>query len=102
LTFTQSTIHAENIRKTRQPSRLVLSIQPNEGILLAFQAKYPGPKIQLRPVGMRFCYRASFGVPSPDAYETLLWDAMKKDATLFKRADQVEADWELLMPVLET
>jgi glucose-6-phosphate 1-dehydrogenase len=85
-----------------QPSRLVLSIQPNEGILLSFQAKYPGPKMQLRPVDMRFCYRASFGVPSPDAYETLLWDVMKKDATLFMRADQVEAAWELLMPVLET
>jgi glucose-6-phosphate 1-dehydrogenase len=84
-----------------QPSRLVLAIQPDEGILLGFQAKYPGPKMQLRPVDMRFCYRASFDVPSPDAYETLLWDVMKKDATLFMRSDQVEAAWELLMPVLD-
>jgi glucose-6-phosphate 1-dehydrogenase len=84
-----------------QPSRLVLSIQPDEGIVLGFQAKYPGPKMQLRPVDMRFSYRESFDAPSPDAYETLLWDVMKKDATLFMRADQVEAAWELLMPVLE-
>ena len=84
-----------------QPSRLVLSIQPDEGIVLGFQAKYPGPKMQLRPVDMRFSYRESFDAPSPDAYETLLWDVMKKDATLFMRADQVEAAWELLTPVLE-
>jgi glucose-6-phosphate 1-dehydrogenase len=85
-----------------QPSRLVLSIQPDEGIVLGFQAKYPGPKMQLRSVDMRFSYRESFDASSPDAYETLLWDVMKKDATLFMRADQVEAAWELLMPVLET
>jgi len=83
------------------PSKLVLSIQPEEGIALGFQAKYPGPKMQLRPVDMRFKYRESFTVPSADAYETLLWDVMKNDATLFMRADQVEAAWQLLMPVFE-
>jgi glucose-6-phosphate 1-dehydrogenase len=85
-----------------QPSRLVISIQPDEGIVLGFQAKYPGPKMQLRPVDMRFSYRDAFEAPSPDAYETLLWDVMKNDATLFMRADQVEAAWRLLAPVLET
>jgi glucose-6-phosphate 1-dehydrogenase len=84
-----------------QPSRLVMSIQPEEGIVLGFQAKYPGPKMLLRPVEMRFNYRESFAAPSPDAYETLLWDVMKNDATLFMRADQVEAAWRLLMPVLQ-
>jgi glucose-6-phosphate 1-dehydrogenase len=84
-----------------QPSRLVISIQPDEGIVLGFQAKYPGPKMQLRPVDMRFNYRESFAAQSPDAYETLLWDIMKNDATLFMRADQVEAAWRVLMPVLE-
>ena len=84
-----------------QPSRLVLSIQPDEGIVLSFQAKYPGPKMHLRPVEMRFNYRESFAASSPDAYETLLWDVMKSDATLFMRADQVDAAWRLLMPVLE-
>ena len=84
-----------------QPSRLVLSIHPDEGIVLRFQAKYPGPKMQLRSVDMRFNYREAFDAPSPDAYETLLWDVMNNDATLFMRADQVEAAWRILMPVLE-
>jgi glucose-6-phosphate 1-dehydrogenase len=84
-----------------QPSRLVLSIQPDEGIALAFQAKYPGPKMQLRPVDMQFSYRESFDVPSPEAYETLLLDVMKNDPTLFMRADQVEAAWQWLMPVID-
>jgi glucose-6-phosphate 1-dehydrogenase len=84
-----------------QASRLILAIQPVEGIVLGFQAKYPGPKMQLRPVDMRFSYHDSFEAPSPDAYETLLWDVMKGDATLFMRADQVEAAWQLVMPVVE-
>jgi glucose-6-phosphate 1-dehydrogenase len=83
------------------PSRLVLSIQPEEGIVMGFQAKFPGPKMLLRPVEMRFNYQDSFAVPSPDAYETLLWDVMNNDPTLFMRADQVEAAWQILMPVLE-
>jgi glucose-6-phosphate 1-dehydrogenase len=83
------------------PSCLVLSIQPEEGIVIGFQAKYPGPKMLLRPVEMRFTYQDSFAVPSPDAYETLLWDVMNNDPTLFMRADQVEAAWQILMPVLE-
>ncbi|MGD1002239.1 MAG: glucose-6-phosphate dehydrogenase [Candidatus Brocadiia bacterium] len=83
------------------PSCLVLAIQPEEGITLCFQAKYPGPRMLLRPVEMRFGYEESFGVPSPDAYETLLRDVMDNDPTLFVREDQVEAAWRLLMPVLE-
>jgi glucose-6-phosphate 1-dehydrogenase len=84
-----------------QPARLVMCIQPDEGIVLKFQAKQPGPRIHLRPVDMRFSYQESFKVPSPDAYETLLWDVMIRDTTLFMRVDQVEAAWSLLMPVLE-
>jgi glucose-6-phosphate 1-dehydrogenase len=83
------------------PSRLILSIQPAEGIVMGFQAKYPGPKMLLKPVEMKFNYQDSFAVPSPEAYETLLWDIMKNDATLFMRADQIEAAWQILMPVLE-
>jgi glucose-6-phosphate 1-dehydrogenase len=83
------------------PSRLVLSIQPEEGIVMGFQAKYPGPKMLLRPVEMQFTYQDSFSVVSPDAYETLLLDVMNHDPTLFMRADQVEAAWKILMPVLE-
>jgi glucose-6-phosphate 1-dehydrogenase len=82
-------------------SKLVLSIQPEEAIVLGFQAKYPGPKMLLRPVDLHFNYRESFAAPSADAYETLLWDVMKNDTTLFMRADQIEAAWRLLMPVFE-
>lgn len=88
-------------RRTWYPSRLVLSIEPEQGIVLGFQAKVPGPTMQLRPVQMRFSYQDSFAIPSADAYETLLWDVMNNDPTLFMRADQVEAAWHLLMPVLE-
>lgn len=84
-----------------QSSRLVMSIQPDEGIVLRFQAKHPGSKVHLRLVEMQFTYEDTFAVSSPDAYETLLWDIMKNDATLFIRADQVEAAWHLLMPILE-
>jgi glucose-6-phosphate 1-dehydrogenase len=84
------------------PSRLILSIQPEEGIVQCFQAKIPGPKMDLRPVDMRFYYRGNPATPSPDAYEILLWDVMKSDATLFMRADQVEAAWRLLTPVLDS
>ena len=83
------------------PSRLVLSIQPEEGIVMSFQAKYPGPKLLLRPVEMQFTYQDGFAIPTPDAYETLLWDVMNNDPTLFMRADQIEAAWQVLLPVLE-
>ena len=84
-----------------QSSRLVMSIQPDQGIVLRFQAKHPGPKMHLRTVDMKFNYQETFGARSPEAYETLLWDVMNNDRTLFMRADQVEAAWRLLMPVFE-
>jgi glucose-6-phosphate 1-dehydrogenase len=84
-----------------QAARLVIRIQPDEGILLRFQAKQPGQRIRLRMVDMRFDYREEFGAASPDAYETLLWDVIRNDQTLFMRADQVEAGWSILTPILE-
>jgi glucose-6-phosphate 1-dehydrogenase len=78
-----------------------MSIHPDEGIVLRFQAKHPGPKMRLQTVEMKFNYQEAFAVRSPDEYETLLRDVMKNDAALFMRADQVEAAWRLLMPVLE-
>ena len=69
--------------------------------MLGFQAKVPGLQMLLRPVEMRFRYSESFGMPSPEAYETLLWDVMNNDPTLFMRADQIAAAWGFLMPVLE-
>jgi glucose-6-phosphate 1-dehydrogenase len=57
--------------------------------------------LRLRPVDMRFSYKEAFQVETPAAYETLLWDVMVGDATLFMRADQVEAAWKLVMPILD-
>ena len=84
-----------------QPARLVIQLAPEEGIVLKFMAKEPGPQLRLRPVDMRFSYSEAFECGSPDAYETLLRDVMLGDATLFMRADQVETAWRLLTPVLE-
>ncbi len=83
-----------------QPNRLVLRIQPDEGIVLRFQAKRPGPSMLLQPVAMRFDYEDAFDTP-PEAYETLLLDAIRGDATLFMRADQVEEAWKVVQPVLD-
>lgn len=87
--------------KDWQPSSIIISIQPDECITLRFQARQPGPDVTLKPVDMRFNYRESFSGPFPEAYETLLWDVMQNDATEFMRADQVEASWKILMPILE-
>jgi glucose-6-phosphate 1-dehydrogenase len=84
-----------------QSSRLIIAIQPEEGIALRFQAKHPGSRIHLRSVEMQFNYQDTFAVKSPDAYETLLWDIVKNDATLFMREDQIEAAWQLLMPAIQ-
>jgi len=84
-----------------QPNRLVIRIQPEEGILVRLQAKQPGLTMRLRPVDMRFSYREAFGGVSPEAYETLLLDVLRGDAALFLRDDQVEAAWSVIMPVLE-
>jgi glucose-6-phosphate 1-dehydrogenase len=84
-----------------QPNRLVIRIQPEEGITLRIQAKQPGTRMLLSPVDMNFCYRDAFKSAAPEAYETLLLDVMLGDATLFMRADQVEAAWSVISPVLE-
>ena len=80
---------------------LIVNVQPDEGISLRFDAKLPGTRMQLAPVMMNFRYGAAFGSDVPDAYETLLMDAMLGDATLFARHDFVEAAWRLVTPVHE-
>lgn len=85
-----------------QPNKLILNIQPDMGIRLRFQAKQPGLNMQLTPVDMLFDYRNNYAAGTPEAYETLLLDVIEGDATLFMRADQVEAAWEILMPVIDT
>jgi glucose-6-phosphate 1-dehydrogenase len=84
-----------------RPNRLLIAIQPEEGILLRFEVKHPGPAMYLTPVMMQFYYREAFKAASPEAYETLLLDIMRGDATLFMRADQTEAAWSIVDPILD-
>jgi glucose-6-phosphate 1-dehydrogenase len=79
---------------------LVLNIQPDEGISLSFEARLPGHQMRLKTVTMEFCYREAFGRAERSAYATLLTDCMRGDATLFDRADGVEAAWALVDPIL--
>lgn len=81
---------------------LVLRIQPSEGISLEFEAKVPGPRVQLGTVKMDFSYADYFGQSPSTGYETLLYDCMIGDATLFHRADIVEAGWDIVAPMLDT
>jgi glucose-6-phosphate 1-dehydrogenase len=80
---------------------LVVNVQPDEGISIRFEAKLPATRMQLAPVMMNFRYGSAFGTPVPEAYETLLLDAMLGDPTLFARHDFVESSWALITPVLE-
>ena len=92
-------------RKTKiadlQTNRLVIHIQPDEGISLRFGAKVPGPVMRLGLVNMEFDYARDFGSSHSTGYERLLYDCMMGDATLFQRADMVEAGWKVIQPVLD-
>jgi glucose-6-phosphate 1-dehydrogenase len=83
------------------PNQLVLHIQPEEGISLRFAAKVPGPTMRLGAVDMNFEYQDYFGTQPSTGYERLLHDCMIGDATLFQRADMVEAGWCVVSPVLD-
>jgi len=80
---------------------IALRIQPNEGIALSFGAKQPGQQMRAIRVDMDFSYHDAFGADTPAAYETLLLDAMRGDATLFTRRDEVEAEWRIITPIEE-
>jgi len=83
-----------------QPNQLVLTVQPNEGVSLRLGAKIPGTRMKIRPVNMEFLYGTSFLSQSPEAYERLITDAMRGDATLFTRNDEVEAQWQICDPIV--
>jgi glucose-6-phosphate 1-dehydrogenase len=83
-----------------QPNQLVLTLQPNEGVSLRLGAKIPGTRMIIRPVRMEFLYGTSFLSQSPEAYERLITDAMRGDATLFTRNDEVESQWLICDPIL--
>jgi glucose-6-phosphate 1-dehydrogenase len=83
-----------------QANQVILTVQPNEGVSVSLGAKIPGPRMLIRPVNMEFRYGTSFLSESPEAYERLILDAMRGDATLFTRGDEVEALWGIIDPIL--
>jgi glucose-6-phosphate 1-dehydrogenase len=85
-----------------QPNQLILTVQPNEGVALSLAAKIPGSRMRIRPVNMEFLYGTSFMSQSPEAYERLILDAMRGDATLFTRNDEALAQWAIIDPILKT
>jgi len=80
---------------------MILRIQPDEGIALQFAAKHPGPVVKLNTVSMDFAYKTYFNVACNTGYETLIYDCMIGDATLFQRADNVEVGWRVVQPILD-
>jgi len=84
-----------------KPNQLVLTLQPNEGVTLQLGAKIPGSRMRIRSVNMEFLYGTSFMSQSPEAYERLIMDAMRGEATLFTRNDEVEAQWRICDPILQ-
>ena len=87
--------------KNLETNRLVIHIQPDEGISLSFGAKVPGSVMRLGLVNMDFDYNSYFGVEHSTGYERLLRDCMAGDATLFQRADMVEAGWKVIQPIID-
>ena len=83
-----------------QANQIILTVQPDEGVSVSIGAKIPGPRMRIRPVNMEFRYGTSFMSESPEAYERLILDAMRGDATLFTRNDEIEALWGIVDPIL--
>ena len=83
------------------PNWMILRIQPDEGIALEFAAKHPGPRVTLSTVSMDFAYKSYFKMAPNTGYETLIYDCMIGDATLFQRADNIEFGWQAVQPILD-
>ncbi len=83
------------------PNIITLRIQPNEGIMVKFNAKIPGAGMDLQQVRMDFCHKCEFGPNTPEAYESLIYEIMEGDQTLFTRWDSVEASWKIIDPIIK-
>jgi glucose-6-phosphate 1-dehydrogenase len=83
------------------PNDLILQIQPEEGVILRFSAKIPGPSVRMGGVEMKFNYQDYFKAAPNTGYETLIYDCMIGDPTLFQRADNIEGGWRVVQPVLD-
>ena len=84
------------------PNFLVIGIQPVEKISLQIGAKVPGAKVNIEGVEMGFCYKDRFHAAPQTGYETLIYDCLIGDATLFQRADNTEAAWNIVDPILKS
>ena len=85
-----------------QPNKLIIRLQPEEGMRLEMMTKEPGPGgLRLRPTGLDISFEKAFGTRYPDAYERLLMDTVRGNATLFMRRDEVEAAWSWVEPIIE-
>src|SRR4051812_9365636 len=98
---TPQALFSRNRTEHIEPNIITIRIQPNEGIGINFAAKRPGTEMRTTTVHMNFSYEEAFATKSPQAYATLLLDAMRGDATLFTRGDEVEAEWRLITPIEE-
>lgn len=98
---TPQALFASTPEARAEPNLITLRIQPGEGIVITFAAKQPGSEMQPLPVEAEFAYAKSFSSELPDAYATLLLDAMRGDGTLFTRRDEVEAAWRIVTPIEE-
>lgn len=94
-------LFADSGEKGRLPNRITLRIQPNEGIIVKFNAKVPGAGMDLQQVRMDFCHKCEFGPGTPEAYESLLYEIIEGDQTLFTRWDSVEASWKIIDPIVK-
>jgi glucose-6-phosphate 1-dehydrogenase len=83
-----------------QANQIILTVQPDEAVSVSLGAKIPGARMRIRPVNMEFHYGTSFLSESPEAYERLILDAMRGEATLFTRNDEIEALWGIIDPIL--
>jgi glucose-6-phosphate 1-dehydrogenase len=83
-----------------QANQIIFTLQPDEGVSVSIGAKIPGPRMRIRPVNMEYRYGTAFMSESPEAYERLILDAMRGDATLFTRNDEIEALWGIIDPIL--
>jgi len=87
--------------KTLPPNQLVIQVQPHEGLQLEIVAKTPGLVLETTPIALDFRYETAFKIGHQTGYEVLLYDALIGDRTLFARADQIEADWRAVQPLID-
>ena len=101
LKHTPHCLFRERAARSLKPNQIVVNLQPDEGISIRFEGKVPGAGMSIRDVEMDFDYIEQFKSEPPEAYATLLLDAMRGDQTLFKHRDEIERSWQIVQPILD-